>query len=133
MSRIVHLSEAASIALHSMIIVAKSKQLITMTEIAKMTGSSRNHIAKISQVLVKKNFLKSTRGPSGGIMLKRPPESITLLEIYECVEGNIENEGCPSDKQICPFNKCLMNNIIQDVTNVMKDYLKSHTLKDFLK
>jgi Rrf2 family protein len=133
MSKIVHFSEAASIALHSMIIIAKSKHLITIHEIADKTGASRNHIAKISQGLVKKNFLKSTRGPSGGFVLKKPPEKITLLEIYECVEGEIEIEGCPSDKPLCPFQLCLMGNIIQKVTTEIKAYLKSHTLKDYLK
>jgi Rrf2 family protein len=123
MSKIVHFSEAASIALHSMIIIAKSKHLITIHEIADKTGASRNHIAKISQGLVKKNFLKSTRGPSGGFVLK----------IYECVEGEIEIEGCPSDKPLCPFQLCLMGNIIQKVTTEIKAYLKSHTLKDYLK
>jgi len=132
MSKIVHFSEAAFIALHCMIIVAKSKKLITIQEIAKITGSSRNHLAKISQGLVKKNFLKSTRGPAGGFILKKPAGKISLLDIYECVEGEIVNESCPSDKQICPFEKCLMGNIIHKVTIEIKDYLKSHTLKDYI-
>jgi Rrf2 family protein len=133
MAKIVHISEAASLALHSMIIIAQSKKLINLSRIADMTGASKNHLAKISQVLVKKNFLKSTRGPSGGFVLKKLPEKITLLDIFECVEGEIEEVGCPSNKQICPFNKCLMDNIVQKVTKELKDYMKSQTLKDYIK
>ncbi len=133
MARIVHISEAVSLALHSMIIIAQSKKLINLNQVAEMTGTSKNHLAKVSQVLVKKNFLKSTRGPSGGFILKKPPEKITLLEIFESIEGEIECEGCPSDKQKCPFNKCMMGNIVQKATNEVKDFLRKQTLKDYIK
>ena len=133
MSKIVNLSEAASIALHSMIIIARSKQKINLNQIADMMGTSKNHLAKITQILVKQNFLKSTRGPSGGFVLKKTADQINLLEIFESVEGNIENEGCPLDKPICPFDKCLMGNILHKVTDEVKEYMKSQTLKDYLK
>jgi len=132
MSRIVNLSEAASIALHSMIIVARSKRMINLNEIAEMMGTSKNHLAKITQILVKRNFLKSTRGPSGGFVLKKTADKISLLEIFECIEGSIENEGCPLDKQICPFGKCLMGNIFHKVTDEVKDYMRTQTLKDYI-
>ena len=133
MAKIVHISEAVSLALHSMIIIAQSKHLINLSHIADMTGASKNHLAKISQVLVKKNFLKSTRGPSGGFVLKKLPSQITLLDIFECIEGEIEVEGCPSDKQLCPFDKCMMGNIVQKATFEVKNFMKSQTLKDYIK
>ena len=105
MSKIVTLSEAASIALHGIILVAKSDKLINVVQIADATSSSKHHVAKVFQRLVKEKFVNSHRGPSGGFSLNRKPEEITLLEIYEAIEGKIELTQCPLDKQICPFDK----------------------------
>jgi Rrf2 family protein len=132
MSKIVTLTEAASIALHGMIIVAKSDSLVNVVEIAEMTGSSKHHVAKIFQRLVKDNFLNSHRGPTGGFTLKKKPEEISLLELYESIEGKIEVTNCPHDKAVCPFNLCIMENVTKKMTTDFRDHLIKHTLADYL-
>jgi Rrf2 family protein len=132
MSKIVTLTEAASIALHGMIIVAKAEKMANVILISEMTGSSKHHVAKIFQRLVKDNFLESHRGPTGGFTLKKDPKNITLLEIYESIEGKIEVTSCPLDKHICPFEKCIMDNVTRKMTVDFRNHLKSHTLQDYL-
>lgn len=132
MSKIVTLTEAASIALHGMILVAKSEKMANVMHIAELTGSSKHHVAKIFQRLVKDNFLESHRGPSGGFTLKKDPKDITLLQIYESIEGKIEVTTCPLDKHICPFNKCIMDNVTRKMTVDFRNHLESNTLQDYL-
>jgi len=132
MSKIVTLSEAASIALHGIILVAKAKKLINVVQIADAIGSSKHHVAKVFQRLVKDNFIESYRGPSGGFSMKRAPEDITLLEIYESIEGKIEINECPLDKPICPFDKCILNSVTKDMTIQYRDYLQAQTLDKYL-
>jgi len=133
MARIVQFSEAVSLAIHSMVLVAQSKGAINANEIAERTGASRNHLAKVMQQLVKHGFLSSCRGPNGGFALKRPPEKITILQIFECVEGKIETDGCPLDHQICAFDECLLGTIAAKVSEEFKTYFKNHTLRSFMK
>lgn len=132
MSKIVTLSEAASIALHGMILVAKSDKLINVLKLAERTSSSKHHVAKVFQRLVKEQFISSHRGPSGGFSLKKKAEDITLLEIYEAIEGKIEIQECPIEKQICTFDKCILDSITKDMTLQYRDYLKGQTLAMFL-
>ncbi|MDZ7740257.1 MAG: Rrf2 family transcriptional regulator [Bacteroidota bacterium] len=133
MSKIVTLSEAASIALHGMILVAKSEtKMINVIRIAEATNSSRHHVAKVFQRLVKEGFIQSHRGPTGGFTLKKNPNDITFLEIYEAIEGKIEIHECPLDKQICPFDKCIMNNVTKKMTEDYKSYLEKQTLDQYL-
>lgn len=132
MSKIVTLSEAASIALHGMILVAKSDKLINVLKLAERTSSSKHHVAKVFQRLVKEQFISSHRGPSGGFSLKKKAEDITLLEIYEAIEGKIEIQECPIEKQICAFDKCILDSITKDMTLQYRDYLKGQTLAMFL-
>ncbi len=132
MAKLVHFSEAASLALHAMVLIAKSDNHINVNSIAEEMGASRNHLAKVLQQLVKHNYLKSVRGPSGGFILSKPADEISILEIYEAIEGKIDVPDCPLDRKICPFEKCLMNGLVSDVTMQFKNYFKEQSLEDFV-
>jgi Rrf2 family protein len=133
MSKIVTLSEAASIALHAMILVGRSRGgSINVDEIAKITGSSRHHVAKVMQRLAKDGFVGSSRGPNGGFFLSRKAEKTTLLEVYESIEGKINPTECPMDRPICNFGQCFLNNITKDLTLQFKNFMDNQTISQYL-
>jgi Rrf2 family protein len=132
MAKLVQLSEAASLAIHAMVMIAQSENHVNVNYLASEMGASRNHLAKVLQQLVKHNYLKSVRGPSGGFILSKKPSEITILDIYESIEGKIDLPECPLDRQICPFNKCLMGGLVKDVTLQFKEYFKEQTLEKFI-
>ncbi|MEN8225519.1 MAG: Rrf2 family transcriptional regulator [Bacteroidota bacterium] len=132
MSKILNLSEAASIAVHGMILVARSDKLVNVNYIAEVMSSSRHHVAKVFQRLVKENFVNSNRGPSGGFSLKKPASDISFLDIYEAIEGKIEITKCPLDKPICPFEKCIFKNVINDLTLDFRNYMEEQTLDKYI-
>jgi len=70
MPKLFSLSDASSIAIHAMVLVAKSEGMINVNKIAETTHTSRHHVAKVMQRLAKDGFITSTRGPSGGFILK---------------------------------------------------------------
>ncbi|MCK5029138.1 MAG: Rrf2 family transcriptional regulator [Bacteroidales bacterium] len=132
MAKVFSLSEAASIALHGIILIAQEKQGLNVIKIAERTDTSKHHVAKVMQRLVKAGYLTSQRGPSGGFVLRKNPEGINFLEIYEAIEGPIEITECPMDKQICPFDKCIMNNVTSKMTLEFKTYLSNQTVSNYL-
>lgn len=132
MAKLVHLSEAASLALHAMVMIAKSENHVNVNTLAEEMGASRNHLAKVLQQLVKFNYLKSVRGPNGGFKMNKPPAEISILNIYEAIEGIIETPECPLDRPICPFDKCLMGGLIKDVTLQFKAYFEEQTLDKYI-
>jgi Rrf2 family protein len=117
-----------------MIIIAKSKskEFVNVIEIADRLKSSRHHVAKVMQRLVKDGYLNSFRGPTGGFTLKIPPEKITLLEIFESIEGKIVIGTCPLDHPVCPFDKCIFNNVTRKMTQDFVDYLKNELLINYI-
>jgi len=84
------------------------------------------------QRLVKDNYVKSTRGPSGGFIINKKPSEITLLDIYQSIEGPISDTACPMDHSVCPFDKCLMGGIINKLSTEFKLYLENQTLESYL-
>ena len=132
MSKIVSMSEAASIALHGVILIAREKQGMNVVRIAESTSTSKHHVAKVMQRLVKSGYLVSHRGPRGGFELKKKPEEITFLEIYETIEGSIEINTCPMDKPVCPFDKCILNNVTSKMSKEFREYLRKQTVDQYL-
>jgi|APIni6443716594_1056825.scaffolds.fasta_scaffold820519_1 Rrf2 family protein len=134
MSKIISISEAGTIAIHVMVLIANSrKKNINVIKLAELTGANKNHISKVMQRLVKLKMITSTRGPSGGFVLSKPPSRYTLLSIYEAVEGKMDIPECPFDNKICPFHKCLMNGIVHKLTDEIKEYFGSQKLSDLMK
>jgi len=132
MSKVVAFTEATSIGLHSMVLIARSDAVLNVLKISESIGSSRHHVAKIMQRLSKAGFVSSNRGPSGGFVLKKLPAEISLLQIYEVIEGPLSVQVCPMDRAECPFGKCILGDLSLRVSGEIKDYLASRTLQDYL-
>ncbi len=132
MAKVVTLSEAASLAIHAIVLIAGSDKSVNVNKIAEATESSSNHLAKVMQRLVKSGLVNSTRGPAGGFVLKKPASEITLYDIYFAIEGPIELQDCPLDRPICPFEKCIMGGIIHKLTNDFKKYLMEERVSNFI-
>lgn len=134
MAHVIQFSEAAFIALHGMVIIAQSekKELVNVIQIADRLNSSKHHVAKVMQRLVKDGYLDSHRGPTGGFTMKKPAAEISLLEIYESIEGKIAIGDCPLDRQVCNFDKCIFNNVTKRMTEDFVDYMKKQKLSEFI-
>jgi Rrf2 family protein len=132
MAKIVSYSEAASIGMHGMVLVARAGETINVQKIAEITGSSRHHVAKVMQRLVKEGFLVSNRGPAGGFQLSIDPKEISLLQIYEAIEGQVKVLDCPHEKPVCPFGKCILGTVVMQMSQIFRDQLAGNTLADLL-
>jgi len=131
MAKIINLSEAASLGIHAMVLIAQHKTYVKVNDLADQFGASRNHLAKVLQRVAKVGYLRSVSGPGGGFMLSKPANQISILDIYEAIEGRIDLPECPLDRPLCPFNMCLMSNLLSDVTTSVREYFKNSTLEKF--
>lgn len=133
MSGIIRLSDASSIALHAMILLAKpGVRRLTVREMAEEIGASAAHLSKVIQHLSKLGFVRSKSGPNGGVELSRSPQSIRLLDIYEALEGPYRVGECPLGRDSCPFNRgCIFGDLFCRVEAQVTDFLKKTTLGDF--
>jgi len=125
MPKILNISEASTIALHSMGLIGRSPKLMNSQEIAEITGFSKSHISKIMQQLVKFGYLVSTRGPKGGFIISNKGKEVSLLEIYNLIEGESEEKICKISCQVCPFKTCIFGGLEEKFANEFKEYLKT--------
>lgn len=131
MSSVLRISEAASLGLHAMAILAKdSEGRVSNRQFAEALNASEHHIAKVLARLAKAGLVDSTRGPGGGFVLARRPKDVTLLDVYEAVEGRLNPDLCLIDPPICKGGQCILGGLIRSVTEQFKEYLSGTTLAD---
>ena len=133
MAQIIQISEAASLALHSMVLLAASPdRSLTVKEITARIGVSEAHLSKVMQRLAKAGLVKSTRGPRGGFILGDGGLAISLLSIFESIEGPMHDAQCILDLDSCPFRDCLFGGLLSRMTSEFKEYMKTKTLGDMV-
>ena len=132
MKGILKLSEAASMAYHSLAVLADDPdRYLTAGEISRMISGSEAHLAKVMRRLVRAGLVASVRGPGGGFRMVRPAGEISLLEIFEAVEGKFEVSDCLVDHPCCEENECIMGSLIRSVNLEVLEYFRSRKLSDF--
>ncbi|EHM10918.1 putative transcriptional regulator [Thermanaerovibrio velox DSM 12556] len=132
MRDIIRLSEAASLGLHALVLLAKpGTGRLTVKEMAEQMGASPAHLSKVVQQLSRLGFVRSKSGPGGGVELQRPPGEISLLQVYEALEGPYRVGGCPLGREVCPFRGCIFGGLFSRVQEQVTDFLEHTTLGDF--
>ena len=129
---LVNLSEGASLALHSLALIAQKQPLrMNVKVLAKELNASQAHLAKVFQKLSKAGLVKSVRGPSGGFELNKPDNEISFIEIYEIIEGKVFLEECPLGKNNCSFKTCIFSNELNRISADIYNTFKKINLSDF--
>jgi len=114
---IIKISEAANMALHTMVLLAKKPhQSMTTQEVADILKASQAHLAKVLQRLLKADLVKSERGPKGGYLLAKPAKDITLLQVYEAIDGRIKPNTCLLGSPVCGGKECIMGGMLKSVS-----------------
>lgn len=129
MSNLLRISDAASLGLHTMAYLANEPgRRVSTHEVAQALGVSENHLAKVRDRLVKAGLIEAVRGPGGGFRPTRPAGDITLLEVYEAVEGRLRPGACLLGKPLCSRGQCILGDLIGSVNKQVMDYLSGTTL-----
>ena len=122
MIRLPSISEASSIAIHSLALVAGSEGSINVNQLAEETGFSKSHISKVMQTLVKHGYLSSGRGPRGGFDIRRNADEVSLLEIVELIEGRKEGHYCGISEEKCPFESCVFGELPAEFDQKFREF-----------
>jgi Rrf2 family protein len=130
MSSVLKISEAASLALHTMVYLAANDENPASTpEIARILNASENHLSKVLQRLTKAGLAHPIRGPKGGFTLGKPADQISLLDVYEAIEGPLESTSCLLGTAGCGDN-CLFGGLLESVNHQVKMHFQKTMLSD---
>ena len=98
---------------------------LTVNHIARAEGIPPGYLSKLFQTLAKAGLIRALKGRHKGYVFAKPAEKITLLEIFETIEGHALFEECLLKHCNCggtPEN-CRIFGKWKESTNEMKNFL----------
>ena len=100
--------------------------------IAARYGLPSELLAKTMQQLAKNGIVDSRNGPKGGYVLSRRPESISVVEIIEAIEGPVALAYCQTgDATNCDqFGTCPIVQPMERIQGKVIELLSNMTLLD---
>ena len=112
-----------------------ANQPTNLTEISLRQGISISFLEQIFLKLKRSNLVQSSRGPSGGYTLTKPPDEIKLSSIIKAVDEKVKTVGCKKEsKKGCTGKsiKCITHNLWDDLENHINNFFEKNTLNDII-
>ena len=133
MPTILNVSEAASLAMHAAVLLAVTPDSPLPTrQIASALQASPAHLSKVLQRMGRAGLVESRPGPKGGFRLARSAGSITLLQLYECIEGPLAPNECLFATPVCRRHACILGELLGSVNSQVSQYLARTALSDLI-
>jgi len=128
-----HTSKYAIRALIYLELYSNSEKKVGIKEISRELDIPSPFLGKILQVLVKQNFLNSTKGPNGGFYMKRPAMDITLMAVIDVIDGLASFETCVIRNSACDHdNPCSMHHKMAPLWDEMRRVFATESIADLV-
>lgn len=105
---------------------------ISSSTIANDLNIPYDLLAKLLQKLVKKGIIKSEQGKYGGYSLIVPTNKLTILEIINALEENIQLTNCSfneaTEEDCGRINNCIIRSPFLNLQNRINEMFESLTL-----
>jgi Rrf2 family protein len=109
---------------------------VTSSLLAASVNATPSFVRRVLAVLARAGLVKTVRGASGSCSLQKPPEEISLLDIYRAVDApKVFALHCYPPEERCSVS-CRMNKVMSDLLDEaqtgMEQSLGERTLADFI-
>jgi Rrf2 family nitric oxide-sensitive transcriptional repressor len=127
------LSLHSDYALRVLMSLAASERQLSVDEIARRYGISRNHLAKVAQRLQAEGFIATFRGRGGGMRLARPAEEIVVGDVVRRFENLESFVACFAGGGGCVVNGlCGLKPALGGAIEAFLDHLDQFRLSDLV-
>lgn len=136
MAGLLNVGEMGALALHVLVELAVLQKndpegRMTVQDIADKLQASIHTLQKVARRLIMMEMVEGARGVNGGLKLTGNPETITMLQVVEGIEGKICSNGCMFTKKVCPFGeRCVFEGLTGVMEKKVRGYFTRMTLAD---
>ena len=105
---------------------------ITLDIISQRQNISLSYLEQLFAKLRKASLVKSVRGPGGGYLLDTAAKDITLTQIIEAVDENIDLRRCKGGAGCHNGRQCISHPLWCDVSEQIRTFLSSKNLQQVI-
>ena len=109
-----------------------SSRPVTLDMISQRQNISLSYLEQLFAKLRQASLVKSIRGPGGGYLLNVNPVDVTLTEIIEAVDENIDLRRCHGSKNCLRGKQCLSHHLWCEVSDQIRGFLSSRNLQQVM-
>lgn len=99
---ILTLSRKTDLAIKALAALGQSEDRITGERLATSIQTTTQFLPQVIGPLIRAGWVRSERGPGGGYQLMTSLDSISMLDVIEAAEGEVENGRCVLRDGPCP-------------------------------
>jgi Rrf2 family iron-sulfur cluster assembly transcriptional regulator len=110
----------------------KSAKPVTLDMISQRQNISLSYLEQLFAKLRKASLVKSVRGPGGGYLLNVSAEDVSLTQIIEAVDENIDLRRCHGLRNCNRGKQCLSHHLWCEVSDQIRDFLSTRTLQQVI-
>ena len=102
---------------------------VTLAEISERQKISLSYLEQLFGKLRRKSIVESVRGPGGGYLLGRDMGVLTVSEIIQAVDEQIDATQCGGKENCHDEGKCITHDLWASLNKHIFDYLGGVTLQ----
>ena len=105
---------------------------VTLDMISERQNISLSYLEQLFAKLRKASLVKSVRGPGGGYLLNVSAEDVTLTQIIEAVDENIDLRRCHGLRNCLRGKQCLSHHLWCEVSDQIRGFLSTRNLQQVI-
>jgi Rrf2 family protein len=106
-------------------------EVVSLKQVAEVLQESPTYLVKIGRHLVRAGLLRAHKGKTGGVVLNRAAEGITLLAVVEACQGTVHGDFCQDTTDLSLT--CAFHQAGAELHKAIVGVLTNWTLDDLLK
>ena len=110
----------------------ESAKPVTLDMISQRQNISLSYLEQLFAKLRKASLVKSVRGPGGGYLLNVNAVDVTLTQIIEAVDENIDLRRCHGSKDCLRGKQCLSHHLWWEVSDQIRGFLSTRNLQQVI-
>lgn len=118
-------SQTVEYALRAIVHLAKQPDALqTTAQISKATQVPSAYLSKVLQTLTRDGLVEVKRGVSGGYLLNKSPDEMTIYDVVQCVDPLQRIRTCPLElsshrKRLCSLH-AKMDSALESIETVFR-------------
>ncbi len=107
---------------------------VPLEELANRQQIPERYLSKIIQDLRRSGLIRSVRGAGGGYALADPPSEVSLLDVWQALEGPLCPVDCIEEPERCKMaDRCVTRDVWAELTACAVEVLASATIAELVR
>ncbi len=133
MDDVLRIPERTALGLHAMVLLAEAAGALSSAKLARELRASQAHLSKVMERLASAGLVESRRGPNGGYFMTPAARNVSLLSVYEALEGTPRRDGCLFGSPVCDGSGCILGDLVGRARRSVLEVLETTTLAEAAK